>query len=90
MVSGDELGRARPRMVVLAVIAAGLAAGLAGCSSEATRFGDNRYARSAPQQQLQTEHGLDQSPTHIDSTQTQAAELAVEREEIELGAALLL
>ncbi|MEK6279179.1 MAG: MobF family relaxase [Acidobacteriota bacterium] len=44
----------------------------------------------APQQQLQTEHGLDQSPTHISSTQTQAAELAVESQEIELGAALLL
>ena len=44
----------------------------------------------APQQQLPTEHGLDQSPTHIDSTQTQAAELAVESQEIELGGALML
>ena len=66
---------------------------------EATRdnLGDIRKDRDrlthdplAPQQQLQTEHGLDQSPTHIDSTQTQAAELAVESQEIELGAALLL
>jgi ATP-dependent exoDNAse (exonuclease V) alpha subunit len=39
----------------------------------------------APQQQLQTEHGLDQSPTHIDSTQTQAAELAVESQEMDLA-----
>src|SRR5947199_8179772 len=48
--------RARSRLVVLTAIAAGLA----GCSSEATRFGDNRYndnhyndnrysARPAPQ-----------------------------------------
>jgi len=52
MASGDELGRARPRMVVLAVIAAGLA----GCSSEATRFSENRYAaaRPAPQQPYET------------------------------------
>lgn len=66
---------------------------------EATRdsLGDIRKDRDrlthdplAPQQQPQTLHGLDQSPTHIDSTQTQAAELAVESQEIELGAALLL
>jgi ATP-dependent exoDNAse (exonuclease V) alpha subunit len=66
---------------------------------EATRdnLGDIRKDRDrlthnplAPQQQLQTEHGLDQSPTHIDSTQTVAAELAVESQEMELGAALLL
>jgi hypothetical protein len=44
----------------------------------------------APQQQLKTEHSLDQSPTHIDSTQTQAAELVVESQEIELGGALVL
>jgi conjugative relaxase-like TrwC/TraI family protein len=44
----------------------------------------------APQQQLQTQHSLDQSPTHIDSTQTQAAELVVEGPEIELGGALVL
>jgi murein DD-endopeptidase MepM/ murein hydrolase activator NlpD len=46
-----ELLRARSRLVVLTAIAAGLA----GCSSEATRFSDNRYndnryaAQSAPQ-----------------------------------------
>jgi conjugative relaxase-like TrwC/TraI family protein len=67
---------------------------------EATRdnLGDIRKDRDrlthdplAPQQQqLQTEHRLDQRPTHIDSTQTQAAELAVESQEIELSAALLL
>lgn len=49
MVSGVELVRARLRVVVLAAFAAGLA----GCSSEATRLTtDNRYAaRSAPQPQ---------------------------------------
>src|SRR5262245_33842708 len=47
----SELLRARSRLVVLTAIAAGLA----GCSSEATRFSDNRYndnryaAGSAPQ-----------------------------------------
>ena len=46
-----ELLRARSRLVVLTTIAAGLA----GCSSEATRFTDNRYndnryaAQPAPQ-----------------------------------------
>lgn len=44
----------------------------------------------SPQQQLQTQHGLDQSPTHIDPTQIQAAELAVETPEIEIAGALLL
>jgi len=66
---------------------------------EATRdnLGDIRKDRDrlthdplAPQQQLQTQHGLDQSPTHTDPTQIQAAELAVETPEIELGGALLL
>jgi len=42
-----ELLRVRPRLVVLIAVAAGLA----GCSSEATRFNDNRYAaQSAPPQ----------------------------------------
>src|SRR5437867_7687109 len=36
----SELLRARSRLVVLTAIAAGLA----GCSSEATRFNDNRYS----------------------------------------------
>src|SRR5215468_7210016 len=36
----SELLRARSRLVVLAAIVAGLA----GCSSEATRFNDNRYS----------------------------------------------
>lgn len=44
----------------------------------------------APHQQLPTEHSLDQNPTHIDSTQTQAPEIAIESPEIELGGALLL
>jgi hypothetical protein len=66
---------------------------------EATRdnLGDIRKDRDrlthgplAPQQQLQTEHRLDQSPTHIAPTQIQAPGLAVEAPEIELGGALLL
>ncbi len=44
----------------------------------------------SPQQQLQTQYGLDQSPTHTDPTQIQAAELAVETPEIEIAGALLL
>ncbi|MGH9966592.1 MAG: MobF family relaxase [Pyrinomonadaceae bacterium] len=70
---------------------------------EATRdiSGDIRKDRDrlthdplAPQQQLPTEHGLDQRPTHIDPIQqpkqVQAPELTIESPEIELGGALLL
>src|SRR5262245_37495329 len=41
MYSVVELLRARPRTVVLAVVAVGLA----GCSSESTRFNENPFAR---------------------------------------------
>jgi hypothetical protein len=44
----------------------------------------------APQSQARTEHGMDQSTTQIDPTQAKAAELAVESEEADIGAALLL
>ena len=43
----------------------------------------------APQSQKQ-EHGMDQGTTQIDPTQAKAAELAVESEQAEIGAALLL
>jgi ATP-dependent exoDNAse (exonuclease V) alpha subunit len=43
----------------------------------------------APQSQ-KTEHGMDHGTTQIDRTQAKAAELAVESEQAELGAALLL
>ena len=43
----------------------------------------------APQSQ-KTEHGMDHTTTQIDPTQAKAAELAVESEQAELGAALLL
>ncbi len=44
----------------------------------------------APQSQARTEHGMDRSTTQIDPTEAKAAELAVESEPAELGAALLL
>jgi conjugative relaxase-like TrwC/TraI family protein len=44
----------------------------------------------APQSQARTEHGMDHSTTQIDPTQAKAGELAVESEQAELGAALLL
>lgn len=44
----------------------------------------------APQQQAKTEHSMDHNTTQIDPTQAKAAELAVESEEAEIGAALLL
>jgi ATP-dependent exoDNAse (exonuclease V) alpha subunit len=44
----------------------------------------------AAQQQTKTEHGMDHSTPQIDPTQAKAAELAVESEQAELGAALLL
>jgi hypothetical protein len=36
------------------------------------------------------EQGLDQNTTHIEATQAQTAELAVDAEEVELAAAALL
>jgi len=60
MVSGDELGRARPQMVVLAVIAAALA----GCSSEATRLNDNHYAAARPApQHYETQYSAPAAPS---------------------------
>jgi conjugative relaxase-like TrwC/TraI family protein len=44
----------------------------------------------APQNQARTEHGMDHSTTQVGPTRSQAAELAVESEPAELGAALLL
>ena len=44
----------------------------------------------APQNQARTEHGMDHGTTQIDPTEAKAAELAVESEPAELGAALLL
>jgi hypothetical protein len=44
----------------------------------------------APHEQTKTEHGIDHSTTQIDPTQAKTAELAVESEEAEIGAALLL
>jgi ATP-dependent exoDNAse (exonuclease V) alpha subunit len=44
----------------------------------------------APQEQAKTEHGKDHGTTQIDPAQAKAAELAVESEQAELGAALLL
>jgi conjugative relaxase-like TrwC/TraI family protein len=44
----------------------------------------------APQQQANTEHDMDHGTTRIDPTQAKAAELVVESEPVEIGAALLL
>ena len=44
----------------------------------------------APQNQARTEHNMDHSTTQVDPTQAKAAELAVESEQAEFGAALLL
>ena len=44
----------------------------------------------APQNQARTGHDIDHSTTQIDPTQAKAAELAVESEQAELGAALSL
>ncbi len=43
----------------------------------------------APQQQLPTERGLDQAPTHADPAPTKAAELEIEAPEIDLGGLIL-
>jgi len=44
----------------------------------------------APQSQAKAEHGMDHGTTQIDPTQAKAAELTIESEQAELGAALLL
>ena len=44
----------------------------------------------APHLLPRSEQSLDQNATHIEATQAQAAELAVDAEEVELAAAALL
>jgi len=45
---------------------------------------------AAQQQQLPSNHGIEQDPTHTEPAPTQAAKLAIEGPEIELGGALIL